>query len=539
MINILYLIFFVFFVFFSHLSIIGYGLKVKLFFNFDYYSDEKNFEKLIEFFFGIIFLTILGLIFYIFSITNYYINLLVLLLGLIIYLVERKNSIKTIELNIFLLLIIMFVGILISKTHEDYIPYHFSYIDIISNSKFILGLGNLEMTYTYASFFSYLQKIFMMPFLNYKLLHVPIFLTFFNICLFLILEIFNNKKFNIINLLLLLLFLTKFSRMSEYGYDYISGFILLSIVIIFYFVKNKLLKNSPSLILLLFIYAISIKITALFFFPIFLLIFYISFRETGNSLSGYLTQNTKNIIPSFVLLFFIIFDNLSRSGCAFYFIELTCLNQSILPWAIDYKEIIEFTEKVNLTVKGYNHQLIITNDPELFLKFKSWFPIWYKNYFYYKISEFIILLVFLSVLIICHNNKIFKKIINKNSTENRLLLFFSIISIVFWMTQLPQLRFGFFTIISFYIFLIGFFLDIEKNYKINNYTYTLIILALLFYTGNNIKRITSEFDRGDRYKFVNFPFESRTDYADKKKFSDRYLHIIKKNKYYFLNYIKK
>jgi hypothetical protein len=538
MINIFQLIFFVFFVLFSHFSIIGYGLKIKLFFNFNHYSNEKNFEKLIEFFIGIIFLTMLGFIFYVFSITNYYINLLVLLFGLMLYLIERKNYTQTIELNTFLLLAIMFVGILISKTHEDYIPYHFKYIDIISNSKFVLGLGNLETTFIYASFFSYLQKFFVMPFFNYKLLHVPIFLIFFNICLFLILQIINNKKFNIINLLLLLLFLTKFSRMSEYGYDYISGFILLLIMIIFYFVKDKSLKQNPSLILLLFIYAISIKITALFFFPIFLLLFYISFKETNNSLLQYLMQNIRGIIPCFVLLFFIIFDNFSRSGCVFYFIEFTCLDQSILPWAIDYKEIIEFTEKVNLAVKGYNHQSIITNDPELFLKFKSWFPIWYQNYFYYKISEFIILLIFLSVLIICHNNKIFKKTIDQNSIKRLLLLLFSIISIVFWIMQLPLLRFGFFTIIAFYIFLIGFFLDIDKNHKINNFTYALIITALLFYTGNNIKRIKNEFDRSDRYKFINFPFESRTNYTNEKKFSDRYLHI-KKNKYYFFDYIGK
>ena len=245
MINKLTIIYFLLFIFFSHLSIIGFGNIIKKNFKFSYYPEEKYFEKLIEFFLGIIFLTIVGFILYIFSIKNYYVNLSILLLGLVVYTLNRNLDSKRIEARTFLFLIIMFVGILISKTHEDYIPYHFTYIDIIANSNFILGLGNLEVNYNYTSFISYLQKIFMIPIFEYKLLHVPIFLIFFNICLFLILEIMDKKKFSIINLLLLLFFLTKFSRLSEYGYDYTAGFVLLTIIVVFYFTRTKLIKSNP------------------------------------------------------------------------------------------------------------------------------------------------------------------------------------------------------------------------------------------------------------------------------------------------------
>ena len=126
----------------SYLSVSGYGLMFnkKIFKRF--YKDD-NFFELLNFVLGIIILSILGYLFFLLSITNIFVNLGILILGLFIFFLNNK-SIKINKLFInSAILILIFTGLIISKTHEDFIPYHFPFIEIITNYDAILGIGKI------------------------------------------------------------------------------------------------------------------------------------------------------------------------------------------------------------------------------------------------------------------------------------------------------------------------------------------------------------------------------------------------------------
>jgi len=124
-------LFFLIVLIFYQFSIIGYGKLIGKYI-LDNRIKNENYDKLIFFFYGLISLNIIGFLLFIFSVTNIYLNIIILIFGFFNYFKFHRKLDKN-DLIIILLLTIMFVGILISKTHEDYIPYHFSFIDIVSN----------------------------------------------------------------------------------------------------------------------------------------------------------------------------------------------------------------------------------------------------------------------------------------------------------------------------------------------------------------------------------------------------------------------
>ena len=150
-------IFFYLIVLLSYISVSGYGsiLNKKIFKNF--YKND-NFFELLNFVLGVIALSILGYLFFLLSIKNIFVNLGILILGLFLYFIYNKNiKINKIIINS-IILIFIFTGLIISKTHEDFIPYHFPFIEIITNSDAILGMGKIEINYVYTPLIAYLRK---------------------------------------------------------------------------------------------------------------------------------------------------------------------------------------------------------------------------------------------------------------------------------------------------------------------------------------------------------------------------------------------
>ena len=101
----------------------------------------------------------------------------------------------------------------------------------------------------------------------------------------------------------------KLARISEFGYDYLSNIILLKIVLL-YLVNELDEKNNilfKNFYVILFLYAVSIKITALFFTPILIYFF----------ISDFLKNKKINFINEynylFVLIFLCFLENFLRS----------------------------------------------------------------------------------------------------------------------------------------------------------------------------------------------------------------------------------
>ena len=514
------ILFFLIFVI-SNYSIIGYGLLLK-----NIYLKSKDKENstnfLVSFIIGLIILNMIGFLTYFFSINSKNFNLIIIILGFIVYLKNEKFEIVKTK-GVFFLFLIFYIGLLISKTHEDYIPYHFKYIDIITNYNLILGLGNLEINYVYTSFFSYVQKIYNFPFFNNKLLHIPQFLIYFNLIFFLVYEILKRKSFYISFLVLFLFLVIKFTRLSEFGYDYPAGFIILIMMIIFLDNLHKKQLVDIWLLITIYFYAITIKITSLFFLPVILTIFLFLIIKKNNE---FIIQKKIYYKILFLIILISIFaiDNLIRYGCVTYLIKFSCLDTELFPWTINFEDIDSFRNHVELWAKGYYHQNTLTQfSKETYLNSYNWIGNWVKEHFFYKVFEFILLLIILSIIVLFKLNKYLD--INYKFKNFHICLLASItIALITWFFYLPQLRFGFYIFICLIILIIEF-LNKNKTNRSKFYN-TLIILALVFYIAKNIIRIQNEFERDDRYKFVNFPFENRTKYVEDYNF------IVEQNKWF-------
>ena len=116
---------------------------------------------------------------------NYFINFFIFFLGLIFYFFYKKNfnviSIK--YLNLFFLL--LFSGLLISKTHEDFNLYHLFSVKELFENNLRIGVNILNKRFFHSSLFNYEQILYVYPLLKYKLIHLPVyFIAFFTCSLF-------------------------------------------------------------------------------------------------------------------------------------------------------------------------------------------------------------------------------------------------------------------------------------------------------------------------------------------------------------------
>ena len=166
----------------------------------------------------------------------------------------------------------------------------------------------------------------------------------------------SNKKIILIYLMLIVILVVKLSRLSEYGYDYLASYVLISIFIIYFVSKIEKYKvyNLYEIYFILFIFAVSIKITSILFLPIFIYIL-ISEKEKFKEIKF------SNIIL-LVFIFSIVFfaENFFRTGCLLYFFEYTCFEIIIFRrYRLSKNKGSFFTCRA--WAKGYYHQENILN----------------------------------------------------------------------------------------------------------------------------------------------------------------------------------
>ena len=102
----------------------------------------------------------------------------------------KQKNLKLIFITTFL----FFIGLLISKTHEDFTSYHFQHLREISNDYLIFGLANLDERYFYSSIYSYVQVFFKLGDYDLDLIHIPIYLIYLSLIGYLWSEISTKKN---------------------------------------------------------------------------------------------------------------------------------------------------------------------------------------------------------------------------------------------------------------------------------------------------------------------------------------------------------
>ena len=182
---------------------------------------------------------------------------------------------------------------MLSKNNEDFGYYHLPNSIQFAQQKIQFGLGNLNHGFKHISSLFMLISLNYLPKFEYYLFNLTNLMFYVFFIQFLFNEITKNKKMDnftkIIMSLFLVLFLTKFSRLAEFGSD-ISGQIIL--IIFLYFIL-ELIYNSQlnqkekfdylSLAGLLIVFSITLKFISIIYLLFLLMAAYFLFRKPQNN----------------------------------------------------------------------------------------------------------------------------------------------------------------------------------------------------------------------------------------------------------------
>ena len=370
------------------ISIMGYGFLLD--------SKEKNF-------FSIGFLGLKGLFILIILsyLTNFFTphnlihNSIILTIGILLFLYNYKKRIK-INNNFYIVicLIVLFLGILLEKNHDDFFYYHFGYTLSLVNFSKIIGIGHLEHGFRTPSSIFYLNSLFYLPKIKYFMMHsgAIYFMAFSNI--YLIEKIFHKKELNK-NLFVIFLSLfsfifinTVFSRISEHGTDR-SALILIFLLSIIFLenINNKFqdfryYKKSYEEILILLLLIISLKSFYLIYLT-FLLFFLYKNKDIIQDFS-----NIKKILANKITLLFLLgiilifLTSFLNTGCFIYPASFTCFEN--LSWTINKEEVANMKSWYELWSKAGATPNYRAENPLIYVQNFNWVGNWFSNYF----SEF-------------------------------------------------------------------------------------------------------------------------------------------------------
>ena len=495
-------------------SIIGYGIFFSRIVDNSLLSKNIGYIGIVGFFF----ISLISIFTSFFVVHGYLHNIILHVIGLIIFLSSIKKLKKITEIKyLWLLIIILWLGIYVYKNHDDFPYYHLTYALNLSENSFAVGTGNFSHGFrTFSSLF-FFHSILYMPFIDFYLFHSgPFFiLIFFNfIIIFDLIKKYKDKKFDFIYFFSILSFVfinIAFYRIAEHGTDRSAQILLILIFIFFFeiihFNKSKFqISTNLNILLILVFLASSMKVI---YYLYLILIPIIFFKEKIFRI--YLVK--KNVLIIFFLslsLFINLTVNYLNTGCLVYPAEKTCVFEK--EWAIDKKEVKRMSLHYEWWSKsgggpGYQSDI----KPEIYVKNFNWVSNWIDRHFFNKVSDTLLGIIFIS-LIITFAFKYYSKSNRKQKYKLHFLSFLiPIIFLIEWFLNHPSMRYGGYVLFAIPIFLCSSIV-IEK-YKIEKkiigyVSIFFIILALSVFNARNISRIIKETNKynynifSDPYFFV-------------------------------------
>ena len=502
--QILILLFFYFLILYS---ILGYG-RIFTLINNNY--QASSFDGLL----GIGLLILISYSSNIFFPHNYLHNSIIVLIGLIIFSYDFKKNFSKRKLDyrdITIIFFLIFIGILLYKNHDDFYYYHFPYTLILTNFEKIFGLGNLNHAFRTPSSIFYLNSLFYLPGIKYFLMNggAIYILGFSNFIIYKnIKDLIKNKRFNhilFLSLLSLVYINGSFARISEHGTDR-SALILIFIMAIYYLksldvkqsqINNNYFNNYFPKLAILFTIIITLKVFYLIYSIIFLLWFFqikkfISFNRLVHlTLINYYTYI---IIASFLFCIFTIFSN---SGCLIYPASFTCFeNFSWSAPALEAKQMHLWFEQWSKAGAGPNFRI---DNPEIYVSKFNWVENWMSAYFFNKVSDNILVIIFISIFLYFLFSYNLPKILKQDKIKpNYKFFYFLVLTLFFeWFYNHPSLRYGGYTLLALIFFIpVSIFLSKFRynSLKIKKQIYFLLILTSIIFISRNLVRIDKEFE---------------------------------------------
>ena len=197
--------------------------------------------------------------------------------------------------------------------------------------------------------------------------------------------------------------------------------------------------------------------------------------------------------PFIILLVLVLITNFINTGCFIYPVNITCFDQ--YAWAIseiEVRELNDWYEQWSKAGAGPNFRV---ENPELYIKNFNWVKNWIDEYFFTKVSDFILGLVVLFFITLIIFRPYSKNTIGLKKNNIGFILLLIIILFLEWFYNHPALRYGGYCIIAAFSFIIiSNKLENSVLDKINlkkRFVY-LIIFSIIVFAGRNIHRISKE-----------------------------------------------
>ena len=537
MINIIILILSLFII---SLSIIGYGIGFqKVFIK---RINEYNFGYLGLF--GIFFLIIYSYLSNLFIPHSILHNFVFLFIGLLFFIYEfvflSKTNIKKQTLLIFISLIVLFISILIYKNHDDFSYYHFPYTYFLTQHDLVIGIGNFGHGFRTHSSIFYLNSLFFIPFSNYFVFNFGalLILCFSNLILinkifpkFCEIKIsFDHRFFIFISLFVFAFINIFFYRIAEHGTDRSAQILILILLFEVIYILNLKFssKNNLSEIFILLGLIASLKAFYILYFVVLLpIIFYIF--ESKKSIKKTLIYFLKNkvFILFSLLIFFVFLTNMLNTGCIIYPIHFSCLDW--ISWSIPTSEVKDMNNWYELWSKagaGTNYRV---NDSENYIQNFNWLINWVNLYFFTKVSDFLLGIIFLALCFLIYFKSKKKEKINK---IKNLKTIFILIAILFleWFYNHPALRYGGYAL--FFLFLIIPISSYLSLYNINKNVFikkllTIICVTIVIFLSRNSLRINEENNKYSYNPIINPYYDINNNHL---RIEKKFKNILNRNK---------
>jgi hypothetical protein len=460
--------------------------------------------------FGFVFVYFLVTIFHFFLPINLYFTLIFYSVCIIFFLIEFRNInyfvFSNINKSVIFLYSLGFLTAVTSNLHDDWQIYQMPIITYMQQFKIIFGFTSLNDYYGQGHSFYEIMSVFQIPYLKNSAVYLlPVVFTVFFLSHILIEIKKSDNKGKFFLFFILALILLRFSRSKEYGTDLPVLCLLFMIQI---YVLNFLKEPNKEVIFkaaIFFIFGVFLKIYAslAIFYSLFLL------KKKNFRFIGELFKLNKVSIFILLLITASFAKNIITSGCLFYQISNTCLDKNLASWSIGKQVAKERDTFLSAAVRGWK-AYVRTEQPKRFVSASEYLELSKYNYLKYLSKDaifdrLIITLSIFAIFVLFHFKYLRKKNKNDQHSSSKILLFTSLIAVVIWIIKVPNVRYGGYAYVPFFLFvLIFYFYDLAKlNTK---FIKTFIGLCLVFFITKNTNRIYDELslNSSNNYPFANF-----------------------------------
>jgi hypothetical protein len=275
---------------------------------------------------------------------------------------------------------------------------------------------------------------------------------------------------------------------------------------------NNQKKNKIDIFKIYILISLIISFKAFYFlYMIFLIPIFIQDIKINKNIKNFLKKFilNKSFLISFFLTIFVVLSYFFNTSCLIYPVSFTCFES--VDWFLAELDIKKSNEWFELWSKaGATPNYVINVEDRLnYISKFNWVSNWFSEYFFTKVSDFILGILFLSLVVFFTFYKIkIGKISENNEIRILSVMFISLVLIFEWFYNHPALRYGGYSIISLVLFIIvANYLSrmtFDKKRFANIATF-FIMFSLVIFIARNLHRVHKEIEIYNYKPFLN-PF---------------------------------